>query len=96
MTHDYLIVCIRPQHPDALSGLSRMWARCERNPGSVRGGIAKLSRQAAPAVDTMKFSVDRSKLTDEGDVAIMMSAYDSLHFEHVMDLLRTIHAVSPK
>jgi hypothetical protein len=82
--------------PNALGGLNRIWARCERNPGSIPGGAAKLSRGPAPALDTIRFSVDRPKLRAEGDNAIMECAYDALKVEHVSDLLMIIHDVSPK
>lgn len=96
VTHDYLILCIRPSDPPAFGGLTRIWARCERNPGSIPGGAAKLSREPAPAVDTIKFSVERPKLRAQEDVAIMECAYDRLRVLHVADLLRVIHDVSPQ
>lgn len=82
--------------PPSLGGFTRIWARCERNPGSIPGGAARLSREAAPALDTIKFSIERPKLRAEEDVAIMECTYDSLRMEHITDLLQTIHTVSPK
>lgn len=82
--------------PVALGGFNRLWARCERNPGSIPGGAAKLFRGPAPALDTIRFSVDRPKLRAEGDNAIMECAYDALRVEHVSDLLMIIHEVSPQ
>lgn len=91
-----MIMCIRPSDPAALGGLGRIWARCERNPGTTPGGALKLYREAAPALDTIKFSVERPKLRAEGGNPIMECAYDSLRMEHVADLLKIIHDVSPK
>lgn len=95
MTHDYLLVCILVSNP-AFGGVRRVWARCERNPGSIAGGAAKLSRDAAPALDTIKFSVHKQKLRGQGDTAIMMCDYDTLRFEHVESLLEIVHKVSPQ
>lgn len=78
-----------------MGGLARIWARCERNPGSTPGGALKLYREA-PAMDTIRFSVDRPRLRFQSDNAIMESAYDALRVEHIADLLRIIHNVSPK
>jgi hypothetical protein len=94
VTHDYLIICIRSMEPGALGGFSRLWARCERNPGSIPSGAAKLYRE--PALDTIRFSVHRPKLRAEGDNTIMECAYDSLKVEHLSDLLMIIHEVSPR
>lgn len=93
-----MILCIRPQDASALGnlGLVRIWARCERNPGSIAGGAARLSREPAPALDTIRFAVERSKLRADGDTAIIECAYDTLRVEHIADLLRIIHDVSPK
>lgn len=87
---------MRPEDNKAFGGLGRVWARCERNPGPIPGGATKLYREAAPAVDTVKFSVERPKLKAGGDVPIMMWSYDVLTFEHVADLLGIIHNVSPQ
>jgi hypothetical protein len=82
--------------PGVLGGFNRLWARCERNPGSIPSGAAKLYRGPAPALDTIRFSVHRPKLRAEGDNTIMECAYDSLKVEHVSDLLMIIHEVSPQ
>ncbi|KAF8325885.1 uncharacterized protein EI90DRAFT_2031274 [Cantharellus anzutake] len=94
VSHDYLVLCIRTRSDQVRFG-NRIWARCERNPGSIEGGPLRLSVMPAPAMDTIKFSFERSRLKGENDVAIMELAFDSLQVIHVAELLHIIHIVSP-
>jgi hypothetical protein len=54
------------------------------------------SYKSDAAQDTIKFSVDRPKLRDSGDNAIMECTYDNLRVEAMADLLKIIHDVSPR
>jgi hypothetical protein len=53
-----------------------------------------MSSQSLAALDTIKFSYDRSKLWNTEDDNMMASAFATLTFRHVIDLLRTVHDVS--
>lgn len=89
---EYLILCIKSSDPSILSGLGRIWARCERSGSAGRG---RGSERPDAAIDIIKFSVDRPKLRENGDKAIMECCYESLNLDQVADLLKIIHDVSP-
>ena len=81
-------MCVHLQN----EGIPLVWVRTERHP--VKSSIAKLSSQSLAALDTIKFSYDRSKLWNPDDDNMMASAFGSLNFRHVIDLLHTVHEVS--
>lgn len=86
--HQYIILCISSPDPNMLSGLGRVWARCERNEGAEpHSGIAR---------DTITFSIERPKLRANGDKALMECSYDSLKVEHIADLLKIVHDIAPR
>lgn len=86
--HEYLILCIRSSDPNTLSGLGRVWARCERSAGP--------ESHSDVAADTITFSIQRPKLRAHGDKAIMECAFDSLKVEHMADLLKIMHDIAPR
>ncbi|KAF9511984.1 hypothetical protein BS47DRAFT_1318665 [Hydnum rufescens UP504] len=92
--HDFLIMCIRPRIGQEHFG-ERIWARCERHPGPVQGGLVRLSTSLPPALDTITLSFDRPKLNKYESEVIMESAFRNLQVLHVADLLRIIRSVSP-
>lgn len=86
--HEYLILCIRSSDPNTLSGLGRVWARCERSMGP--------DSRSDVAADTITFSIERPKLRVHGDKAILECASDSLKVEQLADLLKIIHDIAPR
>jgi hypothetical protein len=88
--HEYLLMCVHIQN----RGVPLVWVRTERHP--VKQSIAKMSSQSLAALDTIKFSYDRSKLWNAEDDNMMASAFATLNFRHVIDLLNTVHEVSNK
>lgn len=81
-------MCIRSPDATGLSGLPRVWARCERS--------LSCDGHTDAALDTISFSVDRPRLRPYGDKAIMECTFDSLKVDHISDLLKIIHDVAPR
>lgn len=81
-------MCIRSPDSTGLSGLPRVWARCERTP--------ECDGRADAASDTISFSAERPKLRPYGDRAVMECSFDSLKVDHMADLLKIIHDLVPR
>ncbi|KAF9520091.1 hypothetical protein BS47DRAFT_926171 [Hydnum rufescens UP504] len=86
--HEYLLMFVRIPN----QGIPPVWVRTERHP--MKSGIAKMFSRSLDALDTIKFSYDRSKLWNPEDDNIMASAFADLNFRHVIDLLNTIHELT--
>lgn len=99
ITHDYILMAIQLSTASGdFDGFlpSRIWARCERHPGSIAGGFTRLSKDSAPALDTIKFSVNKHRLRAPEDKVIMMCDYEDLRVQNIADLLSIIHKASPQ
>lgn len=86
--HSYMIICIRPSDRAKLSGLSSVFARCERNTvNECHGG----SGSTPGPTDTISFSLKHPK----PDQVIMECTFKTLKVEHLADLLMIIHEIAP-